>query len=451
MNRHIFFLILNCLSIGFSSDVFAQENYVQEFGVTKGDSIEKGVIFLDGKYINAPYTVSRKGLALYINDQEIKYPRRHMETPILIGDTSLSQLSQTEREKLFRSLEATKAIYEKNLNKDYGYIFSSNGGHLELNPYTIAYKLPSIIKMLNSDMPRSEKLQELQSYNWHLYIDIELLVDNISFSNQLTKKLSSLSEELLKIDEYGTGPTISVNKGYVFIDGRYIDLPYTLQRRGLGVYLNGKLIGIPPSSPEFSVSGDSDVLLPKSVNGESSWLDDEVRGYLANKHRYLTSHYNEEESRKLMKQVMQDLPFVTEVKQDDRDSNIVYVKTTEGMTIPCSLAASTGRSSDAQRNHKESIDKTVVHYKQILERGACYIISGTTGKTILSHVNLHIKLPTLVEVLNSSESFKSKQSKIKQVSDAIPERVIRSFIGNFKDNTQLNSRIKELKSKSNPK
>jgi hypothetical protein len=45
-----------------------EENAVKELGVKEGDKVDSGFIFFDGRYIDAPYTVSQRGRRLFVNE-----------------------------------------------------------------------------------------------------------------------------------------------------------------------------------------------------------------------------------------------------------------------------------------------------------------------------------------------------------------------------------------------
>ncbi|MGD8501600.1 MAG: hypothetical protein PVJ86_13190, partial [Phycisphaerales bacterium] len=160
-NEDILILVLSCAILSHTHVVSAQDEYVEEFGITEGERIDKGVVFIDGEYLPSPYVVSRRGLSLYVNSREVRRPRRHIQTPILTGNADPSRLSDEERQRLFRALEATRGIYEEYLSRGYGYLFSSKGGHVKLSLYTVAYKLPKVIELLGSDTSRDEKLKKL--------------------------------------------------------------------------------------------------------------------------------------------------------------------------------------------------------------------------------------------------------------------------------------------------
>jgi len=63
------FLLLIAL-VAFEADVLAEEP--PGFGVNKGDKIENGFAFWKGTYLEPPYVISRRGLALYINNVKLE-------------------------------------------------------------------------------------------------------------------------------------------------------------------------------------------------------------------------------------------------------------------------------------------------------------------------------------------------------------------------------------------
>jgi hypothetical protein len=52
------------------------------------------------------------------------------------------------------------------------------------------------------------------------------------------------NEELLRVTRYGSNTCTVVSNGYVFVDGEYIPAPYTIQRIGQGVVINGILVNV---------------------------------------------------------------------------------------------------------------------------------------------------------------------------------------------------------------
>lgn len=48
--------------------------HIDEFGVTIGEPVDHGFVFFDGRYIGAPYVVTRKGLAIFVNETMLDAP-----------------------------------------------------------------------------------------------------------------------------------------------------------------------------------------------------------------------------------------------------------------------------------------------------------------------------------------------------------------------------------------
>ena len=49
----------------------AEGQLIADFGVKTGKPVDRGFVFFDGRYIEAPYVVMRIGIAIYINKQEV--------------------------------------------------------------------------------------------------------------------------------------------------------------------------------------------------------------------------------------------------------------------------------------------------------------------------------------------------------------------------------------------
>lgn len=447
MNKeNIIVLILSYSILSYTHVIFAQDEYIKEFGSTMGETIDKGVVFVDGEYLSAPYTISRKGLSLYVNDREIRRPRRHVETPILTGDTVPSQLSEQERQKLFRSLEATRGIYEKYLKRDYGYLFSSEGGHVKLSPHTVAYKLPKVVTLLTSTQERDKKLSKLRPYNWHLHIDIESLIDNFSSSPQLMHRLSQQADKLLYVDECGTGEEIMVDQGFVFLNGEYVEAPYVLQRKGLGLFLNGRMVVAPPDRSRQVPAGDTDPKLPEDINSETSFFDEVAINYLTNKHVYLHRHFNPNKESEMIEQCIVELPFVTQTRKDQNRPHILHVTTTEGLTIPYSLIAHERRSPQDADSLIQSAGRRLDSMQKRLNKGSCYILSqNRAGGTALSNRTVQQKLPQLIKILRSTQSPETKKAEIKKLITIIKDNDIVELVSNYSESPQLNSRLEKFK------
>jgi hypothetical protein len=80
MRKNGLTIIPFCIAIFlFISTLFGEKSinlYTKEFGVTKSEPINSGFVFIKGQYLDAPYIVTRKGLAIFINDKMVALPER---------------------------------------------------------------------------------------------------------------------------------------------------------------------------------------------------------------------------------------------------------------------------------------------------------------------------------------------------------------------------------------
>jgi hypothetical protein len=422
--------------------LLSAEAFVGQFGVTEGKTVDDGVVFIDGRYIESPYKVTRRGLRLFINDSMIDRPARHTESPVMEGYDNPDALSAAQRQKLFRSLEATRTIYEEYLSQGYGYLFSSQGGHIRLSPYTVAYDLPAIVTLLTSQRKRSEKLIELRPHNWHLYINIEPLVDNFTPSAQLSAKLGSKAQELLRIDEFGTRQA-SVDSGFVFFNGAYLETPYRMERRGLGVFIGDKMIVRPEQWPAVTeYDGNVDPEMPPEVSSESSIDDNIVREYLGQKSAYLRKH-NPAQQREVMGQVFRTLPFIVEARTDEDQPHILHITTTEGRTISHSLIPMPDRGVKFDKaSVLQRVEGQFDHFHGALTAGACYFLSSKGGRTRLSTGSAVERLKPAIEILQTGGTPEEKFQRLRDSGLNISENALREMVQGYRPSAQLETRLR---------
>lgn len=429
------------------SPLFSAEDYEEQFDVTEGKAVDDGVVFIDGRYIQSPYRVVRRGLKLFINGNMIARPSRHIESPPLSGYDAPEKLSLEQRQKLFRGLEAARDIYETYLGRGYGYLFSGQAGHMRLSPYTVAYDLPKVVRLLTSNKTRAEKLAELQPRNWHLHIDIEPFVDNFVPSEQLSAKLAQKAEELLRVDDFGVAQA-SVDNGFVFFDGLYLETPYRIERRGLGVFINGKMIKQPETWPIRQFDGNTDPQMPAEINSESSIDDDIVCEYLSRKSAYVREH-NPTQERDVMEHVYRTLPFIVEAQIDEDRPYILHITTTEGRTISQSLISMVGRRARYDKASVLQRAQSQFDYCQgSLSDGACYLLLSMGGGAQLSTGSAVERLKSAIEILRTEDAPDEKLQRLRDSGLNVREDVLQQMIRNYRPSTQLETRLRAMSSEN---
>jgi len=424
---------------------YAEENFIEQFGVTEGSPVNKGFVFLDGVYVESPYIISRRGLSLYVNNKKIEHPSRHPGDKPYIGNIDVKDITKLERQKLSRLLEATRNIYESYLEKGYCYFFGSRGGHIRLEPYIATYDLLSVIDILQSDLDREEKLKELTTRNWHLSINVGNIVDNFSVSPQLLSRLDRHAQQLLRVDKFGTATESPINTGFVFYDGQYLNAPYNVERKGLGIFVNDKMVERPLQWPVDVPSGDVDPELPSVINSETSIYDEVFTKYWQQKSAYLRKHHTRGEERQIMEQLFRKLPFVTAVKLDPNDICRLHVTTTEGRTFPVQLVSFRGRQVNYTREGVlQRVERKRKYFQDALENGSCCFLFSRGAGTRLSAKLIQEKLPRIVEILCSGKSKHDKFQQLRQTDINLSADKTTKFVNNFKASKQLEARLSKL-------
>lgn len=421
--------------------IVSADSFVSKYGITEGDIVENGFVFIDGLYIASPYEISRRGLSIYINDNRIMNPTRHPGKQPLIIKGDPERMSEKKRSQIVRKLDATREIYEENLKDGKTYFFCSDGAHILLDADTSAYDLPNLIKVIQSDLSIEEKISEFNSYHWEQFIDVETFITDFRFSSQLSLRLEELAQNLLKVDEFGSSDSKTVHQGFMFIDGKYIEAPYVIERRGLGVFINGNMIERPQKWPVYMPSAEIDPQLPKEINEDSSINDDIVNRYLMDKQAYLHKHHIVEEAEK-MYQVIKDLPFVTQTRLDENNPTIVHFTTTEGHEVSQSLISLGGRVPKMDKDSVlNSVKAKLARYQKGLDRGGCFFIFHDGTRVSLSQESIKNKLPALIETLCSSESPQTKKYKIGQINLTFTPQNISVLVSNYDQSVQLEMRL----------
>ncbi len=138
---------------------------------------------------------------------------------------------------------------------------------------------------------------------------------------------SKNKEKDLHIEEFGTTIGEPIDSGFVFYDGRYIDAPYIVAQKGLGIFINDVMIRPPIEWPQPDLTQDTDPELPKGITLDSTEKD--IGEHSSKKYRYFLQHYPKEEAVQKMVEYYRSLPCIREVKVID-----MQLKEVEPNVIP---------------------------------------------------------------------------------------------------------------------
>ena len=142
------------------------------------------------------------------------------------------------------------------------------------------------------------------------------------------------------IKEFGISKGEPINSGYLFLDHRYVEGPYVVERRGLDIYINGHLVRRSPEWPPYDYRVAED---PGEPPPGSSPLDpspqgeDPSDGYWSRKWRYLSSHRDYETAKAVMVDAYRKCSKLREVILDEEDPFGVTVVDETGRRVSIGL------------------------------------------------------------------------------------------------------------------
>ncbi len=105
------------------------------------------------------------------------------------------------------------------------------------------------------------------------------------------------------VAEFGTAKSEPIDTGFFFFDGKYIEAPYVVERRGLDTYINDCLVRKGPEWPPYDYRVNEDPGDPPADESPLGPVSKGVDGrntYWARKTRYLFQHYDGTRARELL-------------------------------------------------------------------------------------------------------------------------------------------------------
>jgi hypothetical protein len=249
----------------------------------------------------------------------------------------------------------------------------------------------------------------------------------------------------------------SINSGYLFYDGRYIETPYEFTRKGFTVFINGHKIYFQEGIIKYLLRNrntkDVNIAeIPKDItyeefnNPEKPWgeyerkiIESIIEKYPQNYMQHIVSFYRK-------------LPFIKRVSVDESIPNSIDIETYRGDKTGIDFNGFFSRDKKKISITKSDVEKTIekecAEKNQIeLEKGSClFLFSDNPVKFIIPPDDVMNNLPEIIDVLKSADSDNLKINKLYRLR-VFPERknkMAEVIVSNFKDNKQLSDRITML-------
>ncbi|HUV64986.1 MAG TPA: hypothetical protein VMW24_13895 [Sedimentisphaerales bacterium] len=241
-----------------------------------------------------------------------------------------------------------------------------------------------------------------------------------------------------------------IDTGFVFIDGRYVDAPYTVTRFGGQVLVNGVLVEqhVEPPAAEGEPADDSNPQLPDSITRDTSIYDKEFVDYIRKKISYVQAHHSPEQERSIMQKVYENLPFVKEATLTKDNPGVLHIVTHSGETDDIALVIPRRkrntkppaiRAEEAKRNIEDRLSK-----------GDCFFLFSSGGSIRFGREKVREILPGIVKVLRSRKSFQEKIAALHRFGlTAVDKDSFQNIITGFAASSQLEQRLEQRASEPN--
>lgn len=278
---------------------------------------------------------------------------------------------------------------------------------------------------------------------------ITLIIATLSLPGLVTG--TETNHLTLAVRDLGVTAGKAVTNGFVFIEGRYIEPPYVVSRRGNGVYINEHLIEQPcpwpiPERPRLEIPFE-DPKLPAYVDDRTSFHDPELTRYLVAKRDYnfYRLALRGKEFIDAMVKCYSELPFVREVKPEDEVSIEVTWKGGGKLVI---RVVPFGRKPIewTRESLLARLEANRAMYEARLEKGDFYFLGTIVGRTTGTSESAATFLPRLLEILKTSRNPKEVYQRFQAEGYANwSERAAEAFFSNRNDLEKFEKRVEALK------
>jgi hypothetical protein len=148
--------------------------------------------------------------------------------------------------------------------------------------------------------------------------------------------MHSKAQENNPLKEFGTKTFPSTSNGILFYDGHYIETPYVIERRGLDIFINNKLV---QRGPVWTPEDVRPVVLedPGDPPPALSPLDCKEGDYWCRKWDYLLNKYDSDTARAMIIDCYKNSPMVQNVKLFRNIPSIVTVTGIDGRSSTWTL------------------------------------------------------------------------------------------------------------------
>lgn len=261
----------------------------------------------------------------------------------------------------------------------------------------------------------------------------------------------------LHVDVFGTKTgKLPITKGYVFLDGRYLDTPYQVDRRGDALFINGRLVRhYKVKWPPYKLRENTDPGVPKGLTRMSRFPDDGTpAAHWRRKLRYLAQHKSPGDVPQAMRKYFLSLPNVksAEFKNPQRKC-FINVELWNGQTTSFEVIPHQDLANPKNATAQDVLQWLDHHRAELeeqLRKGDClFIFTGPMAATFrIASGAVPQALPAVLGALCSDASDASKLQTLELWNVISPgptdHKRCKPLLESFRTSDQLAARIQSL-------
>lgn len=249
----------------------------------------------------------------------------------------------------------------------------------------------------------------------------------------------------------------NVDTGFVFFDGRYIDAPYTVSRRGRRLFVNDVMIYQWDRWPLPDLRVDEDPGYPPGLT-ESSTMDDAIKGNAEDspwqrQSRYLYQHFPPDVASQKLAEWSRGLPFVEGAEFKPPGSDRLRIRMKNGEEKGVGLSPPPPDSPYSWNFTNQDIIKRLEYnrgkYEAYLKNGEALFLFHKGYPVPMIRMKAARDLGLMTEILRSDRTKGEKIDLLQRMEILYPpsmggNEMFLPLITQFQASKQLEERIDEL-------
>lgn len=236
---------------------------------------------------------------------------------------------------------------------------------------------------------------------------------------------AATQENTFYTKEFGEHVGQKVENGFLFIDGRYIEAPYVVTRKGLAVLINDVVISrlAKPDDPWIEEEPKVEAPITKKTtideffDAKSPFKNVGIRKWI-----FMHQHFPPNVATKQMVDFYRSLPFVKNITFDVEDAGTIIIETFSGekqhIQVGPPLSDKVLKRSSTKDIQGE-IEARRLRFENRLQQGDCFFLFTKAPELSFGRTEVAEDLRLIVDILRSKRSAEEKRSLLERLS-ALP-------------------------------